>query len=264
MKAQGDIISTIIMASTIIVISIVILYYALSTLDIGLAATEYGYVKSTFVNIANNFHLILQGNSYAATLPSRVVGVGYHSYSDVEVALQVNTGAWEYTVVDDQPTSIVAGVFRALVNPRVNIVYGSQGENPETCSFIVDNIRLVPCIREYYRNGESILEFDTMRYYVSVYLINESGVEKYLIRIIYVKLVPILEHGYTGNLMINPYRDIFNRTWTNVLDLEFVLMNTTSGTPIKIVDIDEIVPSRDPTIPVEVVLIVKQVVAVIG
>ena len=197
MKGVSELFSTMILASTIIVISIIVLYYALTTLEIGYASTEYGYIKSTFVNVANNIYYIVQGNAYAASIPSRSVGIGYKEYSDLRFRIIVDGNI----IYEDTPKAVVAETLKPLVT-HSEIVYGSSGNNPIGCSFMVNNLRLTPCVYEYYSRGWSIAELNTARPYVTVYEASESSFS-YLRRINITNNFPHDLVNYTVKIVID-------------------------------------------------------------
>ncbi len=197
MKAVSELFTTLMLAATIITISIIVLYYALSTLEIGYASTEYGYIESTFVNIANNIYYIVQGNAYQASIPGRSVGIGYKKYDDLRMKIYVDGNL----VYEDTPESVVAETMKPLVS-HSEIVYGSQGDNPLGCSAYVTNLRLTPCVREYFEKGWSISELNTARPYITVYHASTS-------EFLYMREINITNHvpsdliNYTVKIVID-------------------------------------------------------------
>ncbi len=258
-RGVGEAITSVILASVIIVIASITLYYSLVTIDNGLATTEYGYIKSTFVNIANNYHYIVQGSSYVATLPHQLVGVGYRNYSDLVLSIIVD----DVYVYNDTPASVCAEVYRPIATVKT-IVYGSSGDYYLGCRFTVDHLRLVPCIQEYFSQGRTVLEFNTARFYITVYITNETGVERYLVRILYIRTVPRIEQQFTGNLIVNPYKDVFKYSKDGINSLRIMLVNKTSGSIIVEKDLDDIIANRNPILDVDLVIVVKQVYTVIS
>ncbi len=197
MRALSELFSTLILASAVITISIIVLYYALTTLEIGYASTEYGYIKSTFVNIGNNIYYIVQGNAYAASIPSRSVGIGYKEYEDLRLRIYVDGNL----LYEDAPDAVLAETLRPLVS-HSEIVYGSSGNNPMGCAFTVNNLRLTPCVHEYFSKGWSIVELNTARPYITVYQAS-AGEFLYMRRINITNNSPYNLENYTVKIVID-------------------------------------------------------------
>ncbi len=461
MKGLSEALSTLIIASSIIAVSLLIFYMSMALINDQMAMSEYGYIKSMFVEIANNYHLILQGNNYVSAKPHRYVGVGYHINNTVEMIIKYNSTIPEYVkylnilieqadpsgtayagshyyvvhiymylvngevleihwklednygvtdpaptiieyiyysngstiqlfdtstgsatplvslpyrailypgdkilvrmndnyndnnygdgyfpvlftmngfksynyftegggfyhltsiiitntrtstsgeiqhykppnsntqynidyatllftdsiiysitdssgtttgtinnihselyhidIVDPAPASITATVYKPYVTCR-RVVYGNK--TPDNyCSFIVKDVRLIPCIYEYYENGATHLVFDNQRFYVTIYELTSGSQSSYVIRMIYVKINPILIGCGQASLKIIPYRDIMYKK-ININYLELIEYDTIHNRVIK----SRIISIPDPEA-TTMIYIVKQVNVVIG
>ncbi len=462
MRAISETLSTLIIASTVIVVSLLIFYMSITLINDQMATSEYGYIKSMFVEIANNYHLILQGNNYVSAKPHRHVGVGYKLYTGrwyiikynttipeyidhivVKISLEdptgtaysgpnyyvvniylylvnreilnvhwklidnlgltepaatiidyiyfrngssiqifdvssgdatplvtlpyqvtlypgdqihvlmndnyndnnygdgafpieftsqgfrsysscyegggffhntsviitnlnnsasggfshykpANTGVYytidyvnllfysgiSYSITDDtgtetgrinnihtdlyhivivdrKPASIDATVYKPLVT-HSRVVYGNRTIAGE-CSFIVKDIRLIPCIHEYYLNGATHLEFDNRRFYVTIYKLGSGSQINYVVRIVYIKINPILIGTGGATFKVIPYRTIIYRKVKSINYLELIEYDSNTNSIIN----SKILVS-EPSIPTSLVYVIRQVNVVIG
>lgn len=257
MKGISEIFSTVVLTSTVIIISIIVAFYAMVHLQYSLANTEYGYAKSTIVSIANNLHSILQGNTFLARVPMGRVGIGYEKNQDLKLEVYVdNTLVYN----DTELYNLTVSIYYPLVSvPQV--VYGNSSTYAKYCSFIVKDIRLIPCIVEEFHNGATMLKMDTARFYVVAYKLTSDSTVEYLARIYYVKIVPIVK-GSSGTITVQPYRDIFEQTFNDVNDVTLKLTNTKLGTSLQDISLREYL-GINPSDRLDVVVIVKEVYVVI-
>ncbi len=263
MKAISEIISTIIIMGTIIAISLTIFYYSMYILSDSIVSTEFGYDKSIILNIASNTNLFLQGNSYVATIPGQYVGIGYvYHKNSIYINLTINNLYEETINIDTNISSLILSAPKAFVT-EYKIVYGLNNNN--TCPFIVDNIKYLPCVKEYFSNGKSYVELDYMRIYKTVYLVGAGTPnERYLVRLIYIDLVPILLSSSPRRIIVTPSGEIYSQTFNDVTDLQIILFNNSTNTITTAINLDDIIPNRNPAIPVDVTIVINRLNVVLG
>ncbi len=170
MRALSEAISTLIIAAAIIASSLLVFYMSLALINNQMALSEYGYIKSIFIEIANNYHLILQGNSYISTKPHRFVGIGYNISDNIDMIIKYNTTTPDYIryikiLVEKADPSDTAYSGEYYYITRIYL-YLVNGEILEVHWKLDDNYGLTepaPTIIEYiyYSNGTTIQLFDT-------------------------------------------------------------------------------------------------------
>lgn len=257
MKGISEIFSTIVLTSTVIMISIIVAFYAMVHLQYSLASTEYGYAKSTVVSIANNFHSILQGNTFLARVSMSRVGIGYERNSDLKLEIYVNN---ILIYNDTELYNLTVTIHYPLISiPQV--VYGNSSGNVKYCSFIVRDVRLIPCVVEKYQNGATMLKMDTARFYIVAYKITTDTTVKYLARIYYVRIIPIVK-GSSGTITVQAHKDILEQVYYNVDDAALKLTDTSLGVSLQDISLRSYL-GLSPTDQLDVVVIVKEVYVVI-
>ncbi len=223
MKGVGEVISTIIIMSAILVSSILIFYTSLYIMSHSINAAEYGYMKSSLINIAVNTPLIIEGNTFIITVPKGSVGVGYFVNDRIyEVDVLTDSG-WERITVDDKPTSIQVTSYKIVVPSK--IVYGSS-------NFTVNDISYLPIVAEYYDNGASIINYNLTRFFINSYLVqSENGTEVY-IRAVYVQLRVSYISG-PHKVVFMPASKVLEKEFRNVQNIVFKEIDSRSGTVLR-------------------------------
>ncbi len=100
-RAVSEIISTIILASVVIMVSLIVFYYAMYAFQTSSASTEFGYVKSIMLDIASNFNHIVSGGQYFSSIPSRVVGAGFNITKEFELHIGVPANNITITITNN-------------------------------------------------------------------------------------------------------------------------------------------------------------------
>lgn len=252
LKSISETISTLIIAGTVIIISITVFYFSLANLQQATLSSEYGYIRSVFLGLADSFPDILEGGSYGARLPSRMVGIGYINYSDTLIKVMILNGTDTLLEYSDTPLALYASAYASLV-VRERTVYGRD-------DLVVDETLLLPFIREYYSNGATYLVFDTARFYVKIYEYESNNEHVYLINIIYVKITVKLLSTRLVQLTVLNGGDIINERLVGITNLQ--LMRTRNGVT-EVVELADLIPNPGPN-PVYIVnIVVKNIEMVI-
>ena len=244
LKAISETITTIIVTSALIIISITIFYFALIILQQSSISAEYGYIKTTLINLANSFPEIIEGGSYAAGLPSRIVGVGYkqlpNSYVNITVVKNGNT-SYSYF---DEPIAIEATAYHAIVT-RNSTLYG-------TSNMIINLTQLIPHVMELYHEGVTYLRLDTCRVYLKNYEINSTNGMKYVINILYIKITPKIISSSPRRLVVS-LSDVES---TTIVDADDVIIRVKQGTSIQEYKASDHIPSN---VQLDVNIIIKEI-----
>ncbi len=208
MRSISEAISTIIIAATIIMVSLTIFYFAIINLQQSIASSEYGYTKSIFINLATNIPNIINGGSFGANLPRKLVGVGYGDSGRVISILIENNSSilLNYT---SEPKALEATIYSPIVT-TMHIVYG----NP--VSYIVNDTSLIPSIIEYYENGATHLVLDTARVYVRIYVFEINNVKHYVVNILYLDLKPQLVSSAPLRIVVSARNTIISNKYLNI------------------------------------------------
>ncbi len=138
------------------------------------------------------------------------------------------------------------------------IIYGLLENN--TCSYLVSNAKYLPCIQEYFSSGKTYVELDYGRIYRTVYLLG-SGTrsQRYLVRIMYLELNPIVRSSSPRKVIVMPTGNILSISYYNITSIEIVYYDNTTSSIIKTISLDQIIPNRDPAIPIDIVIIIKRI-----
>ncbi|GEM_PF-3487951 len=112
-KAVSEVISTVILAATVIMISLIVFYYAMLSFQTSSLATQFGYTKSVLLVLASNINYILAGNQYYANIPTKSVGVGYNHTSTY--TLSIGIPAYNITIKIYNPLNRPLENYQVLV-----------------------------------------------------------------------------------------------------------------------------------------------------
>jgi len=206
-KAVGEVISTVIIAATVIAISLAIFTIAIQSSFYSITTSTYGYIKSVFLSIANNIPQILQGNSYIASIPSGQVGIGFRNVTDkIEVDLLIN-GVWNNVTIANYTMALTAGVNLPAYTSS-HLIFGVN-------NFTVNDLSFVPTVWEHYKNGWTYLNLNTSRIYVSAYkTVSSTGTPVYNIKITYVDLKVVFV-TQPSSIMVIPGGTVYSKIFVN-------------------------------------------------
>jgi len=112
-KAVSEVISTVILAATVIMISIIVFYYAMLSFQTSSLATQFGYTKSVLIDLASNMNYVLAGNQYYANIPTKSVGVGYNHTSTY--TLSIGIPAYNITIKIYNPLNRPLENYQVLI-----------------------------------------------------------------------------------------------------------------------------------------------------
>lgn len=183
MRGISETISTVIISSVIIMVSIMIFYIATYSLTTTMQVSEYGYMKSSMINIASSIPEIIKGTSTLISVPKGSVGVGYSIQNNIVYEVDILTSSgWKNITVDDSPSAIVIRSYNVVVTSN-RIIYGIN-------NLTVNDIAFIPTIWEYYKDGASIINFNTSRFYIHIYKVTNGTYTEIYIRIYYLQLRP--------------------------------------------------------------------------
>lgn len=252
MRGLSESITTLIIAGTIIMVSLTIFYYSLANLQQAALSSEYGYVRSIFLGIADSIPDIIQGGTYGARLPSRMVGVGYiYEVNDfINIIIFNNTEVLiNYT---DNPMALHASTYASLVVSE-RTVYGVD-------QAIVNETSLIPYIREYYLNGVTHLTLDTTRFYVKIYEYDTANKHVYVINVLYVKLTVKIQSSKPVQIAVSLGPDIVNEHYVSITDLRLIRIR--NGI-VKEIGLFDLIPNPQPGSDYVVNLVVKNIIVVL-
>ncbi len=163
--------------------------------------------------------------------------------------------------LDENPKSMVVSVFKGFVSQH-KIIYGNV--SGDRCRFVVEDPREIPCVQEYYSNGRSIVELDTLRIYKTVYLLGAGTFnQRYLVRIVYVKLNIVIKSSSPAKISVVPIGTVIHSVYENVTNMLLIFHDESENIKYTI-DLDDLIPNRNPSIPVDIVVDVQQINMVIG
>jgi len=252
LRGVSEAISTIIIAGTVIMVSLTVFYYSLVNLQQATLSTEYGYIRSVFLGLADSFPDIIEGGSYGARIPSRMVGVGYINLTDTTIRLVVMNGSNVLINYSDTPMALHASTYASLiVNER--IVYGRD-------DLVVNETSLIPFIREYYSEGATHLVFDTARFYVKIYEYDTNGEHVYMINLIYVKTTVKILSSKPVQLTVSLGANILSNRLAGITDLRLIKIR---GGATEVVDLSDLIPNPVPGSTYVANIVVKEVVMVL-
>ena len=227
LRAISETITSIIVTSALIIISITIFYYALLILQQSSISAEYGYIKTTFINLANSFPDIIEGGSYAAGIPSRVVGIGYKELVNSGINIIVSKDGNNIFNYNDNPIAIEAIAYHAIVTTN-STLYGTDDG-------IVNQTLLIPRVTEIYHKGATYIRLDTCRVYVKTYEITDPSGTKYIINILYVKFTPKIISSSPRRLVIS----LYDVNTTTISDVDDVTIKVQQGSSAQIYELRE-------------------------
>lgn len=251
MKAVSEAVSTVIIAATVVMVSVTIFYFAILNMQQSVAMAEYGYIKSVMYGLCSNIPNILQGGSYGANTPSRLVGVGYAGLPDTSISIYVekqNEVLLDYT---DEPTALFA-IIRHPVVTYNSTLYGVH-------KYIVNDTILLPRLTEYYYNGATYISFDMARVYIKVYKL-ETGQTRYIVNIVYLDLAPVLVSTSPSRIVVTISRDIVNAVYQDVDEIKITYTNSTGSYETTLQDL---IPDLQPSDIVDVNIVIKELRVVI-
>lgn len=172
-RTVSEIIAGVILFAVVTMISLTIFFYTVFYVDYAKALTEYGYVVSMFNNIAE---AIITGSTNNTamdfTYPHEVVSLGY-SYRDVNLSIILRDAVNNSLIWSLNTTRcyvLRAGVPRPVVTSSNPVKL--RGDNIT----VVNDIKSVPFIYEYYFNGWSMLTLDLCRIYYSIKSLNNTRI----------------------------------------------------------------------------------------
>lgn len=251
MKAISEAISTVIIAATVIMVSVTIFVFAIFNMQQSVAMAEYGYMKSIMYGLCSNIPNILQGGSYGANTPSRLVGIGYTVLPDTSINIYIedqNEVLLDYT---DEPVALVT-VIRYPVVTYNSTLYGIH-------KYIVNDTVLLPLLTEYYYNGATYISFDTARVYIKIYKL-ETDQTRYIVNIVYLDLKPVLVSTSPSRIVVTVSRDIINEVYR---DINEIIITYTNSTGLYETTLLDLIPDLQPGDIVDVNIVIKELRVVI-
>ncbi|ADI32082.1 hypothetical protein [Staphylothermus hellenicus] len=225
MKGISEAISTVIISSVIIMVSIMIFYIAINSLTTSMQVSEYGYMKSSMINIAASVPEIIKGTSISISVPKGTVGVGYNVRENIVYEVDVLTSSgWKNIIVDDSPSAIEIRSSNVVVTSN-KIIYGVN-------NLTVNDIAFIPTIWEYYQEGASTINFNTSRFYIHIYNVTDGTHTEIYIRIYYLQLRPRYVSG-PRTIMFVPGGKALEKQINNIEGLVIREINSATGETIR-------------------------------
>jgi len=191
LKLVSEVMSTIMIFAIVLGISLLSFMITLSMLANTAQTAEYGYVKTIFLNFANSIPDLLEGGSYAASIPSRNVGIGYVNFTDMVFELE----AAGKLLVRDYPIAI----YVKPSTPVVTVNRTLYGVN----SYVVDNPLHLARVEELYVRGENRIVLHTVRAYTRIYLYQSGSESRYVVYVTYVRLKPVTVSTQPSRIVVN-------------------------------------------------------------
>lgn len=221
MRAISETISTVIITSVITLVSITIFYIAIISLSTSMHASEYGYMKSSLVNIASSIPEIAKGTSISISVPRGSVGVGYRVENNIVYEVDILTASgWRNITVDNETSAIEIRTTNIAVSTN-RLIFGVN-------NLTVNDLAYIPTIWEYYDDGASVLNFNTSRFYLHTYIVTNGTLMQAYISVYYVQLRPKYVSG-PRTLMFIPGGRIIDVQYSEVLDLVIREIDVTTG-----------------------------------
>lgn len=158
LKSASEVLATLIIVGTLLGLTIFLYYTTLQTLNTSTIISEYGYAKTILINIAEALPSIISGGEYSASIPGRMVSVGWRGPIKFNITL-------DSTVISNE-TYVVYVAANYPIQIHRTVDYGvCDGK------FSVDMLSLIPCVTTFYDNGWTYTVLDTSRLYLRVYSI---------------------------------------------------------------------------------------------
>ena len=253
MKAVSEVVSTLIVSGTIIVVSLIIFFYALYNVQSSINSAEFGYIRTVFYSIATNIPNIVEGGSFGANTPSRIVGIGYINLSDVTIHISIENETTTLLDYASTPKALEATAYAALITSNTTL-YGCN-------CYIVNDTGLLSRIQALYYGGATHLRLDTARVYIRIYLFKEDSVTRYVVNILYLELKPEIISTHPTRLVVYASKNIVSKTYSNISNIEITYTNT-SGTYTT--TLHDLLPSLSSNDIVDANIVVKEVSVVIA
>ncbi len=253
MKSMSDAISTIIIASVIILVSLIVFYLALYNLQDSIAYSEYGYVKSILISLAENVPNLVNGGSYGASLPQKMVGVGY-AHIGRNITITVINNSQTLVEYSDNAMAIEAVIRRAVITGE-RTIYGYYDR------LIINDTALLPCITEYYSGGATYIRIETARVYVRVYVYIINNVKHYVVNLLYLQMTPILVSTHPNKLVASAQEDILSRKFYNIEPQETTI--NFAGDINKTITLLSLIPDWQPGNIVDLSIVIKKLTVVL-
>jgi len=211
LRSESTALTVIVIYSIMLALSLLLSIYVLFSSLEAVSRTEYMYYRQAFQAAALNIPRVaspLGGGSFSVSLPSMKMGIGWMSVGEVEVYVNATRVARMRCV------GVYSRIDGALTTSR-KIVYGSD-------NIIVDDMRLIPRVVEYYSSGGTYLVMDTCRLLYQIDRVGEAGRVVYYLRIIYINMTPYISSSYGSEvhiLHISPRASPLVKTYENVYGL---------------------------------------------
>jgi hypothetical protein len=189
MKAISEVITTIIVYSTLVALALFMSVYIFYNATEGIASTEYYYVRQIFQSSASNIPVIvnpLSGGTYIVSYPGLRMGIGWKHYGDIE--LYINGSK----TLNLPCMSIYSMIDKPIITHR-RLLYGVD-------ELFVNDTRLLPRAVEYYANGSTFIELDTCRLLASIMRVGKGGLVTYYVRLFYINITPIAKFQGFGRV----------------------------------------------------------------
>jgi len=211
LRSESTAITVIVIYSVMLALSLLLSAYALFSSLEAVSRAEYMYYRQAFQAAALNIPRVaspLGGGSFSVSLPSMKMGVGWMAVGEVEVFVNA-------TLVARMQCLGVYSRFDGAITTSRKLVYGSD-------RVLVDDMRLIPRLVEYYSDGGTYLVMDTCRVLYQIDRVGEAGRVAYYLRIIYINLTPRVSPSYSSELRvlhISPRASPLVKTYDNVYGL---------------------------------------------
>ncbi len=160
-------------------------------------------------------------------------------------------------VLDQDIKSLMISATKPFIT-EYRVIYGVE-ENG-TCPIIVNDPRYLPCIQGYFVNGKTYVELDYARLYKTIYILG-SGTqnETYLIRLLYMQLDVVVHSTSPKQIVVIPSGNVYTHTYHNITDLDIIMYDNQTSKAVKDITLDDLIPNRNPLIPVDIVIIIRKI-----
>ncbi len=216
MKGTSETLSYIIISSTIIIISLIVFYMAVSISNETQYILEYGQIKSILKDIAIvRFPDILRGSRVKYYFTSSNIGIGYKKIDTIyKISITGDNYNTFYTINDFY--SIYASANKVLVSGR-SIVFGSIDK------YVVNNTDTTPLLIEYNENTGTKIELIVNKISYTVLNITNTSGSTIVVKLTIPRITKPLMYGKNVIIIHADIDDMKTTTFTDVKEFTIYL-----------------------------------------
>ncbi|MEM3926306.1 MAG: hypothetical protein QXU13_01815 [Desulfurococcaceae archaeon] len=189
-RSISPVISILMLFSITLSIVLSVYFYTLYLNEAGRYASQYGFVKNQLISMAIRFpEIVLNKGNYMFNYPYDVVGIGYKTVDHaIYVVLMLDNESTLYRVFQYKYELAVYVKYPLVSEERAVYNIGNK--------LAVDKLGDVPFIKEYYRDGFTVLEFSVLNVFKRAFKINASSENRVVYEVWVFKILPrIIDQG---------------------------------------------------------------------